>query len=72
MVRNLEELPNFVVFNSGTEPFENSSVFTFSLLLFTLYRILYLLFKCGQLGVSNLFMAVFSDGHERLPPHHHH
>jgi hypothetical protein len=49
MVRKLGELPNFVVFNSGTESFRNSSDFTFSLLLFTLYRFLYLLFKCDGL-----------------------
>jgi hypothetical protein len=58
------EFPNFVVFNSRTESFGNSSVFTFSLLQFALYRFLYLLFECGQLGVSNVFMVVFSDEHE--------
>jgi hypothetical protein len=71
MVRNLGELPIFVVFNSGTESFGNNSVFTLSLLLFALYRILCLLFECDQLGVSNAFMAVFSNEHEGLPPHHH-
>jgi hypothetical protein len=64
MVRKLGELPNFMVFNSGTESFENNSVFAFSLLLFALYRILCLLFEYDQLGVSNVFMAMFSDGHE--------
>jgi hypothetical protein len=72
MVRKLGELPNIVVFNSGTESFGNSSVFIFFILLFSLYRFLYLLFKCDQLGVSNVFMAVFSDEHERLPPRNHH
>jgi hypothetical protein len=67
MVRKLGELPNFVVSNSRTESFENSSVFIFSLLLFALYRFLYLLFECDQLGVSNVFMDVFLDEHERLP-----
>jgi hypothetical protein len=38
MVRKLGGLPNFLVFNSGTESFGNSSVFTFYLLLFALYR----------------------------------
>jgi hypothetical protein len=71
MARKLGELPNFVVFNSGTEFFENNYVFAFSLLLFALYRFLYLLFECDKLGVSNVFMAMFSDEHERLPPHHH-
>jgi hypothetical protein len=65
------ELPNFVVFNSEIESFGNSYIFTFSLLLFALYRILYLLFECDQLGVSNVFMAAFLDEHERLPPYHH-
>jgi hypothetical protein len=72
MVRELGEMPNCVVFNSRTESFGNSSIFTFSLLLFALYRFLCLLFECDQLGVSNIFMAVFSDEHERLPPRHHH
>jgi hypothetical protein len=72
MVRNLVEFPNLMVFNSGTESFGNSYIFTFFLLLFTLYIFLYLLSECDQLGVSNIFMAVFSDEHERLPPHHHH
>jgi hypothetical protein len=60
MVRKLGEFSNFVVFNSGTESFGNSSVFAFSLLLFALYRFLCLLFECDQHGVSNVFMAVFS------------
>jgi hypothetical protein len=64
MVRKLGELPNFVVFNSGTKSFGNSSIFAFSLLLFALYRFPYLLFECDQLGVSNVFMIVFLDEHE--------
>jgi hypothetical protein len=64
MVRKLGELPNFVVFNSGTESFGNSSVFAFSLLLFALYRFLRLLFECDQLGVSSVSMVVISDEHE--------
>jgi hypothetical protein len=67
MVRKLGELPNFVVFNSRTESFENNFIFVFSLLLFALYRFMCLLFECDQLGVSNVFIAVFSDEHERLP-----
>jgi hypothetical protein len=38
MVRNLEELPNFLVINSGTESFGNSFISTFSLLLFALFQ----------------------------------
>jgi hypothetical protein len=64
MVRKLVEFPNFVVFNSGTESFGNSSIFTFALLLFALYRLLCLLFECDQLGVSNVLMVVFSDEHK--------
>jgi hypothetical protein len=43
MVRNLGELSKFLVFNSGTKFFENSSIFTFYLLSSLLYRFLYLL-----------------------------
>jgi hypothetical protein len=63
MVRKLGELSNFVVFNSRTESFGNSSVLAFSLLLFALYRFMCLLFECDQLGVSNVFMAVWSHPH---------
>jgi hypothetical protein len=45
MVRKLVELPKFLVFNYGTNSFGNSSIFIFYLLLFTLYRFLYLLFE---------------------------
>jgi hypothetical protein len=45
MVRNLVELPKFLMFNSGTNSFGNNSVFAFYLLLFTLYRFLYSLFE---------------------------
>jgi hypothetical protein len=64
MVRKMEELPNFLLFNPGKESIRNISVFTFFLLLFTLYRFLYLLFGYDQIGVSNVFMVVFSDEHE--------
>jgi hypothetical protein len=64
MVRKLGELPNFVVFNSGTESFGSNFVLAFSLLLFTLYIFLYLLFECDQLEVGNIFMGMFSDEHE--------
>jgi hypothetical protein len=39
MVRKPGELPKLLVFNSGTESFGNSSVFTFYLLLFTFIQI---------------------------------
>jgi hypothetical protein len=58
MVRKLVELPKFVVLNSGTNSFGNSSFFTFYLLLFALYRFLYLLLSFGY-GVSDIFMSVF-------------
>jgi hypothetical protein len=57
MVKKLVELPKFVVFNSGTNSFGNSSVFTFYLLLIALYRFLYLLLSFGY-GVSDIFMSV--------------
>jgi hypothetical protein len=44
MVRKLGEFPKFLVVNSGTESFGNSSIFAFSLLLFALYSFLYLLY----------------------------
>jgi hypothetical protein len=47
-----------VVFNSGTNSFGNSSIFAFYLLLFALYRFLYLLLSFGY-GVSYIFMSVF-------------
>jgi hypothetical protein len=56
MVRNLVEFPKFLVFNSGTNSFGNSSVFAFYLLLFTLYRFLYLLFI---MGFVTFFMSAF-------------
>jgi hypothetical protein len=58
MVKKLVELPKFLVFNSGTNSFGNSSVFTFDLLLFALYRVLYLLLSFGY-GVSDIFVSVF-------------
>jgi hypothetical protein len=58
MVRNLVELPKFLVFNSGTNSLGNSSNFAFYLLLFTLYRFMYLLFSFGY-GVIDIFMSTF-------------
>jgi hypothetical protein len=58
MVRNLVELPKFLVFNSGTNSFGNNSIFAFYLLLFALYRFLYLLLSFGH-GVSDNFMYAF-------------
>jgi hypothetical protein len=39
MVRKLEELPMFLLFNSGRESIGNSSIFAFYLLLFTFIQI---------------------------------
>jgi hypothetical protein len=50
MVRKLVELPKFLLFNSRTNSFGNSSVFTFYLLLFALYRFLYSLFVFLVMG----------------------
>jgi hypothetical protein len=58
MVKNMVELPKFLVFNSGTNFFGNSSIFAFYLLLFALYRFLYLLLSFGY-GVSDIFMSAF-------------
>jgi hypothetical protein len=58
MVRKLVELPKFLVFNSRTNSFGNSSIFTFYLLLFALYRVLYLLLSFGY-GVGDIFVSAF-------------
>jgi hypothetical protein len=50
MVRKLVELSKFLVFNTGTNSFRNSSVFAFYLLLFALYRFLYLPFELWLWG----------------------
>jgi hypothetical protein len=39
MVRNMRELPKFLVFNSRTKSFGNSSIFAFNLLLFAFIQI---------------------------------
>jgi hypothetical protein len=44
MVRKLGELPKFLVFNSGTKSFWNSSIFDFYLLLFGFIHISILAF----------------------------
>jgi hypothetical protein len=59
MVRNLVELPLFLVFNSGINSFENSSVFTFYLLLFALYRFLYMLFELLIMGLVTFLCLHF-------------
>jgi hypothetical protein len=56
MVRKLVEFPKFLVFNSRTNFFGNSSVFAFYLLLFALYRFLYLLFV---MGFVTFFISAF-------------
>jgi hypothetical protein len=58
MVRNLVELPMFLMLNSTTNFFGNNSVFTFYLLLFALYRFLYSLLSFCY-GVSDIFMFAF-------------
>jgi hypothetical protein len=47
------------VFNSETNSFGNSSVLTFYLLLFALYRFLYLLFELLIMGFGTFFMSTF-------------
>jgi hypothetical protein len=59
MVRKLVELSKFLLFNSGTNSFGNNSVFTFYLLLFALYRFLYLLFELLIMGLVKFFMSAF-------------
>jgi hypothetical protein len=59
MVRKLVELPKFLVFNSVTNSFGNSSVFAFYLLLFTLYRFLYFLFELLIMGLVTFLCLCF-------------
>jgi hypothetical protein len=51
-------MPKFLMFNSRRNSFGNSSIFTFYLLLFALYRFLSLLLSFGH-GVSDIFMSAF-------------
>jgi hypothetical protein len=47
----------------------------FSLFLTVVHLIpvsVFVVFRDGAIGVSDTFMVVFSDGHEQLPPRHHH
>jgi hypothetical protein len=59
MVRKLVELPKFLEFNSGMNSFGNSSVFAFYLLLFNLYRFLYLLFELLIIGLVTFLCLRF-------------
>jgi hypothetical protein len=59
MVRKLVELLKFLVFNSGTNSFGNNSVYVFYLLLFALYRFLYLLFKLLIMGLVTFLCLHF-------------
>jgi hypothetical protein len=59
MVRKLVELSKFLLFNSGTNPFWNSPVFDFYLLLFALYRFLYLLFELLIMGLVTFLCLRF-------------
>jgi hypothetical protein len=64
----LGELPNVLVLDSTTESFGNSSIFAFSLLLFALYSFCISFSELILLGISDVFVVVFSDKHGRLPP----
>jgi hypothetical protein len=59
MVRKPVELPMFLLFNSRTNSFENSSVFAFHLLLFALYRFLYMLFELLIMGLVTFLCLHF-------------
>jgi hypothetical protein len=46
----------------------------FSLFLIAVHLIpvsVFVVFRCDVFGVSNAFMVMFSDGHEKLHPRHH-
>jgi hypothetical protein len=59
MVRKLVELPNFLAVNSGTNFSGNSSVFAFYLLLFALYRFLYMLSELLIMGLVTFLCLRF-------------
>jgi hypothetical protein len=59
MVRKLVELPKFLVFNFRTNSFGNSFIFAFYLLLFALYRFLYLLFELLIMGLVTFLCLRF-------------
>jgi hypothetical protein len=56
MVRKLVELPKFLVFNSRTNSFGNSSVFTF---LLTVVRFIQISVFAFHYGVCDIFMSTF-------------
>jgi hypothetical protein len=62
------EFPKFFMFSSGTESIGNSSIFTFPYYCLLLYRFQFLSFRGASFGVSNIFVAVFSDEPRRLSP----
>jgi hypothetical protein len=56
--RKLGELFKFLVFSSTIDSKQNSPIFSFSLLLFTLLQFFVFTFQGDYFGVSNVFMAV--------------
>jgi hypothetical protein len=56
MVRKLVKLPKFLVFNSGTNSFVNSSVFCF---LLTFVHFIQIFVFAFHYGVCDIFMSVF-------------
>jgi hypothetical protein len=59
MVRKLVELPRFLVFNSRTNSFGNSSVFAFLLTVVHFMQISAFAFPTFDYGVSDIFMSAF-------------
>jgi hypothetical protein len=59
MVRKLVEFSKFLVFNSRTNSFGNSSIFTFYLLMIALYRFLYMLFELLIMGLVTFLCLRF-------------
>jgi hypothetical protein len=64
----MRELSKFLVFRSGTESYLNRSIFTFSYCCSLNSRICIYFSEVIHLGISYVFMAMFSDEHEQLPP----
>jgi hypothetical protein len=72
MVSKLGELPTFWCLALEQNPL---GTVLFSLFLTAVHPILvsvFIVVRSDAIGVSNAFMVVFPDGHEQLPPCHHH
>jgi hypothetical protein len=68
MVRNLGELPKFLVFNSRTNSVGIRSIFAFYLLLFALIQISVFSCRAIDMGLVTFCYVCISDGAKQLHP----